>query len=59
MLQHRFEITNEDGTEEARTSTLCEFGAPTGIGGYSAMAKLVGVRMELASHLALCSFVTL
>ena len=43
MLQHKFEITNKDGTKETRTSTLCEFGAPTGSGGYSAMAKLVGV----------------
>jgi hypothetical protein len=43
MLQHKFEIENKDGTKETRTSTLCEYGAPTGTGGYSAMAKLVGV----------------
>jgi Saccharopine dehydrogenase C-terminal domain len=43
MLQHKFEIENKDGRKETRTSTLCEYGAPTGTGGYSAMAKLVGV----------------
>jgi saccharopine dehydrogenase (NADP+, L-glutamate forming) len=43
MLQHKFEIEYKDGRKETRTSTLCEYGAPTGTGGYSAMAKLVGV----------------
>lgn len=43
MLQHKFEIQNKDGSKETRTSTLCEYGAPIGTGGYSAMAKLVGV----------------
>lgn len=43
MLQHKFEIENKDGSKETRTSTLCEYGAPIGTGGYSAMAKLVGV----------------
>ena len=43
MLQHKFEIENKDGSRETRTSTLCEYGAPTGSGGYSAMAKLVGL----------------
>ncbi|MCJ1409367.1 Saccharopine dehydrogenase [NADP(+), L-glutamate-forming] [Ptychographa xylographoides] len=43
MLQHKFEIENKDGSKEIRTSTLCEYGAPIGTGGYSAMAKLVGV----------------
>lgn len=43
MLQHKFEIENKDGSKEVRTSTLCEYGAPIGSGGYSAMAKLVGV----------------
>jgi saccharopine dehydrogenase (NADP+, L-glutamate forming) len=41
MLQHKFEIENKDGRKETKTSTLCEYGAPTEIGGYSAMAKLV------------------
>ncbi|KAI1813352.1 Apo Saccharopine reductase [Poronia punctata] len=39
MLQHKFEIENKDGSKETRTSTLCEYGAPVGSGGYSAMAK--------------------
>lgn len=43
MLQHKFLIENADGSRETRTSTLAEYGAPTGSGGYSAMAKLVGV----------------
>ena len=43
MLQHKFEIEYNDGKKETRTSTLCEYGAPIGSGGYSAMAKLVGV----------------
>ncbi|KAI1281720.1 Apo Saccharopine reductase [Xylaria sp. FL0933] len=48
MLQHKFEIENKDGTRETRTSTLCEYGAPVGSGGYSAMAKLVGVPCAVA-----------
>jgi len=48
ILQHKFEIENKDGTRETRTSTLCEYGAPTGSGGYSAMAKLVGVPCAVA-----------
>ena len=43
MLQHKFEIENKDGSRETRTSTLCEYGAPTGSGGPSAMARLVGI----------------
>jgi hypothetical protein len=43
ILQHRFEIENSDGSKETKTSTLYEYGAPTGSGGYSAMAKLVGI----------------
>ena len=48
LLQHKFEIENKDGSRETRTSTLCEYGAPTGSGGYSAMAKLVGVPCAVA-----------
>ncbi len=51
MLQHKFEIENADGTTETRTSTLCEYGAPTGSGGYSAMAKLVGVPCAVGESL--------
>ncbi|KAJ3557133.1 hypothetical protein NPX13_g9989 [Xylaria arbuscula] len=39
LLQHKFEIEHKDGSRETRTSTLCEYGAPVGSGGYSAMAK--------------------
>jgi len=40
MLQHKFEIEHANGSLETRTSTIVEYGVP---GGYSAMAKLVGV----------------
>jgi Saccharopine dehydrogenase C-terminal domain len=43
FLQHNFEIENKDGSRNTVTSTLCEYGAPIGSGGYSAMAKLVGI----------------
>jgi saccharopine dehydrogenase (NADP+, L-glutamate forming) len=45
MLQHKFEIEHKDGSNETRTSTLCEYGDPKG---YSAMAKLVGVPCGVA-----------
>jgi saccharopine dehydrogenase (NADP+, L-glutamate forming) len=48
ILQHKFVIENKDGSTETRTSTLCEYGAPTGSGGYSAMAKLVGMETQAA-----------
>ena len=48
MLQHRLEITIKEGTKETGTSTLCEFGAPTGSGGYSAIAKSVGMLCGVA-----------
>lgn len=48
MLQHKFEIEWADGKKETRTSTLCEYGEPEGSGGYSAMAKLVGVPCAVA-----------
>ncbi|KAJ5665915.1 Saccharopine dehydrogenase [Penicillium maclennaniae] len=44
MLQHKFDIEHKDGSKEVRTSTLCEYGNPSG---YSAMAKLVGVPVVL------------
>ena len=43
FLQHNFEVENKDGSRDTITSTLSEYGAPIGSGGYSAMAKLVGV----------------
>ncbi|KAK4548496.1 Saccharopine dehydrogenase [NADP(+), L-glutamate-forming] [Oleoguttula mirabilis] len=48
MLQHKFEIEWADGKKEIRTSTLSEYGEPEGSGGYSAMAKLVGVPCAVA-----------
>ncbi|KAJ8610000.1 hypothetical protein MRB53_038840 [Persea americana] len=48
MLQHKFFIEWADGKKETRTSTLCEYGEPEGSGGYSAMAKLVGVPCAVA-----------
>lgn len=48
MLQHKFGIEWADGKKETRTSTLCEYGAPEGSDGYSAMAKLVGVPCAVA-----------
>ncbi|SCZ91057.1 BZ3500_MvSof-1268-A1-R1_Chr1-3g02520 [Microbotryum saponariae] len=53
MLQHKFEIENKDGSRETRTSTLLDFGAPVGSGGYSSMAKLVGVPCGVATQLVL------
>ncbi|KAI9933017.1 Saccharopine dehydrogenase [NADP(+), L-glutamate-forming] [Aspergillus wentii] len=50
MLQHKFEIEHKNGDKETRTSTLCDFGVP---GGYSAMAKLVGVPCGVAVKLVL------
>ncbi|EKD17969.1 uncharacterized protein L3040_004509 [Drepanopeziza brunnea f. sp. 'multigermtubi'] len=50
MLQHKFEIKNQDGSMETRTSTLVEYGDPKG---YSAMAKLVGVPCGVAVKLVL------
>lgn len=49
MLQHKFEIEHSNGSKETRTSTLCEYGAPYGASGYSAMAKLVGVPAAVAT----------
>lgn len=53
MLQHKFGIEWADGKKETRTSTLCEYGEPEGSGGYSAMAKLVGVPCAVAVLLVL------
>ncbi|KAL4882028.1 Saccharopine dehydrogenase [Aspergillus karnatakaensis] len=50
MLQHKFGIEHKDGSKEVRTSTLCEYGVP---GGYSAMAKTVGVPCGVAVKLVL------
>lgn len=49
LLQHKFGIKLKDGTEQTRTSTLCEFGS-TEPGGYMAMAKLGELQPE-SNHL--------
>jgi len=56
ILQHRFEIENSDGSKETKTSTLYEYGAPTGSGGYSAMAKLVGIPCGIGKSSSLVYF---
>ena len=53
MLQHKFEIAWKDGKKETRTSTLCEYGEPTGPGSTSAMARLVGVPCAIATLMVL------
>jgi len=53
MLQHKFEIEHADGKKETRTSTLCEYGEPTGPNSTSAMAKLVGVPCGVAVKMVL------
>ncbi|OJJ82258.1 saccharopine dehydrogenase (NADP+, L-glutamate-forming) [Aspergillus glaucus CBS 516.65] len=50
MLQHKFGIEHKNGEKETRTSTLCEFGIP---GGYSAMARTVGIPAAVAVKLVL------
>ncbi|EOR04106.1 Saccharopine dehydrogenase [NADP(+), L-glutamate-forming] [Wallemia ichthyophaga EXF-994] len=50
MLQHKFGIVWADGRKETRTSTLLDYGTP---GGYTAMAKLVGVPCGVATQLVL------
>lgn len=47
MLQHRFGVELADGTRQTRTSTLCAYGSAAP-GGYSAMARLVGVPCAVA-----------
>lgn len=46
ILQHKFGIEWADGSNEVRTSTLVDYGVP---GGYSSMAKLVGVPCAVAT----------
>lgn len=47
VLQHKFGIEWADGKQETRTSTLVDYGVP---GGYSSMAKLVGVPCAVATQ---------
>ncbi|CAK7566655.1 MAG: saccharopine dehydrogenase (NADP+, L-glutamate-forming) [Sporothrix epigloea] len=57
MLQHKFEVELKDGTKQTRLSTLCEYGS-TKPGGYSAMAKLVGVPCAVAVQQVLNGTIT-
>ncbi|KAK1654179.1 saccharopine dehydrogenase [Colletotrichum phormii] len=50
MLQHKFIVEWKDGSRETITSTLELFGEP---GGYSAMARTVGVTCGIATQLLL------
>ncbi|KAH7198719.1 saccharopine dehydrogenase [Fusarium flagelliforme] len=50
MLQHKFVVEWKDGTKDTITSTLELFGGP---GGYSAMAKGVGLTCGIATQLLL------
>ncbi|KAI7902872.1 saccharopine dehydrogenase [Cokeromyces recurvatus] len=50
FLQHRFEIELKDGRHQTRTSTLVEYGK---VGGFTAMAKTVGVPCGIATQLIL------
>lgn len=56
MLQHKFLIEKKDGSKETRTSTLCEYGAPTGSGGYSAMERLVGIPCAVGKSIRVLKF---
>lgn len=53
FLQHRFDIEWKDGRKETRTSTLVDYGEPTGPNSTSAMAKLVGVPCGVACLMVL------
>ncbi len=46
VLQHKFGIEWADGKTETRTATLVDYGV---VGGYSSMAKLVGVPCAVAT----------
>ncbi|KAI6018483.1 Saccharopine dehydrogenase-domain-containing protein [Pisolithus microcarpus] len=50
MLQHKFVVEWQDGTQQILTSTLEKYGSP---GGHSAMAVTVGVPCGMATQLVL------
>ncbi|KAJ4016880.1 saccharopine dehydrogenase (NADP+, L-glutamate-forming) [Fusarium irregulare] len=58
FLQHTFEVINKDGSQNTWTSTLVEYGAPEGSGGYSAMSRLVGVPCGVATKMVLDGTIT-
>ncbi|GAA5974029.1 hypothetical protein JCM11641_008222 [Rhodosporidiobolus odoratus] len=56
MLQHKFIVEKADGTEETRTSTLLDYGKPTGTGA-SSMSSLVGLPCGVAAQQVLDSVI--
>ncbi|VEU22594.1 DEKNAAC103607 [Brettanomyces naardenensis] len=50
VLQHKFVIEYPDGKKETKTSTLIDYGIP---GGYSSMARTVGIPCAVACKLVL------
>ncbi len=50
VLQHKLGIEHKDGSNETRTSTLCDYGDSKR---YSSMARLVGVPCNLACLMVL------
>uniref|UniRef100_A0A098D1D9 Saccharopine dehydrogenase n=1 Tax=Gibberella zeae (strain ATCC MYA-4620 / CBS 123657 / FGSC 9075 / NRRL 31084 / PH-1) TaxID=229533 RepID=A0A098D1D9_GIBZE len=58
FLQHTFEVINKDGSQNTWTSTLVEYGAPEGSGGFSAMSRLVGVPCGVATKMVLDGTIT-
>jgi saccharopine dehydrogenase (NADP+, L-glutamate forming) len=58
FLQHTFEVVNKDGSQNTWTSTLVEYGAPEGSGGFSAMSRLVGVPCGVATKMVLDGTIT-
>ncbi|KAJ2784487.1 saccharopine dehydrogenase (NADP+, L-glutamate-forming) [Coemansia javaensis] len=55
VLQHKFEVENSDGSHNTRTSVTLMYGEP---GGFSAMAKTVGVPCGIATQLILDGKIT-
>ncbi|EPX71618.1 saccharopine dehydrogenase [Schizosaccharomyces octosporus yFS286] len=47
ILQHKFEVETKEGKLQTRTCTLLDYGVP---GGYTSMAKLVGIPCGIASQ---------
>lgn len=55
VLHHKFVIRNANGSSTQKTSTLIAYGEP---GGYTAMAKTVGIPAALAAQLILDGVIT-
>ncbi|KAJ2775951.1 saccharopine dehydrogenase (NADP+, L-glutamate-forming) [Coemansia nantahalensis] len=55
VLQHKFEVENKDGSHNTRTSVTLMYGEP---GGFSAMARTVGVPCGIATQLVLDGKIT-